>query len=130
MQNFISTTQQVTFQAEIEHGFLTADVNDHLILTTAGHSVGNSEEGMILLSFRCSLRSYLVENAFTIVPLHSEGLKFLLYGAAVDIVHKMSSKIVTVGDGPGNSYFRLANAPREGIFKIISNSKKKRNDRV
>jgi hypothetical protein len=64
------------------------------------------------------------------VPLRSEGLKFLLYGAAVDIVHKMSGKIVTMGDGPGDAYFRLANAPREGIFKIISNSKKKRNDRV
>lgn len=43
MQNFISTTQQVTFQAEIEHGFLTADVNDHLIL--AAHLLGTSEEG-------------------------------------------------------------------------------------
>lgn len=48
MQNFISTTQQVTFQAEIEHGFLTADVNDHLILS--GHLSGGSEEGIFYLN--------------------------------------------------------------------------------
>jgi hypothetical protein len=72
----------------------------------------------------------MLENAFTIVPLKSEGIKFLLYGAAVDIVHKMSNKIVTVGSGPGNEYFKLMNGTREGLFKIISNSKKKINDRV
>ncbi len=64
------------------------------------------------------------------MPLQTEGLKFLLYGSQVDLVHKMSNKIVTVGEKPGSTYFRLSNGAREGIFRIFSNSKKKRNDRV
>jgi hypothetical protein len=49
MQSFISTSQQVTFQAELEHGFLTVDVNDHLMLTPG--SVSGGEEGTFLYIF-------------------------------------------------------------------------------
>lgn len=71
-----------------------------------------------------------LENAFTIVPLVSEGIKFLLFESPVDLVHKMSNKVVTVSENPGVGYFKLSNGPREGAFRIVSNSKKKSNDRV
>lgn len=43
----------------------------------------------------------------------------------------MSNKVVTVSEDPGVGYFvKLSNGPREGAFRIVSNTKKKINDRV